>query len=152
MAKTTKNEKQCKNCKAKCCKEIAVSIKTPKTEKDWDEIRWLVAHKNVQVYKDLENDWLVEFFTSCEQLNKKNKCKIYEKRPLTCKKHQSKDCIITGPNDYYKILFKNLEEVEKYLKKKKNKKINIKNKKTNYQKKQINKITYLKNQTKKQII
>jgi uncharacterized protein len=133
MTKITRNENQCKSCNANCCKELAVSIKTPRTEKDWDEIRWLVAHKNVQVYKDLENDWLVEFFTPCEQLDKNNKCKIYKKRPLTCKKHQSKDCIITGPNDYYKILFKSLEEVEEFIKNKR-----IKSKKRTKNKKNKN--------------
>ncbi|MDD4250883.1 MAG: YkgJ family cysteine cluster protein [Candidatus ainarchaeum sp.] len=120
--KISQNEISCKTCLADCCKEVAVSINTPKTKKDWDEIKWLVLHKNVQVYKDFENDWLVEFFTPCEKLSKTNKCTIYKKRPLICKEHQSKNCIKTGPQDYYKILFKTINDVEKYLQQKNKKK------------------------------
>lgn len=128
---TNSKENPCIDCIADCCREVAVPINTPRTKKDWDEIRWLCAHKNVQVFKDLENDWLVEFITPCEKLDFSSMCTIYGKRPHICSEHSSTNCIKVDPNGYYKILFKNLEDVDNYIKKKKYKwttKIKKKNK------------------------
>ncbi len=134
----------CGLCLADCCKEVAVSINSPKTKKDWDEIKWLVAHKNIQVFKDFENDWLVEFFTPCEKLDTKNRCTIYKKRPYICKNHPADNCIKTDPDKYYKVLFKNFEDVEKYLKEKnkkslKRKKLKIKKSLTKIKKAKLKK-------------
>lgn len=118
MKVLNKKNNPCLVCLADCCKEVAVAINPPKSKADWDEIKWLVAHKNVSVYKDFENDWLVEFVTPCEKLNEQNRCTIYKKRPSICKDHSFENCIKTDPHNYSKILFKNLEDVEKYLKKK----------------------------------
>jgi len=108
----------CYSCNALCCREVGVSLGPPKNKRDWDEIKWLVSHKYINVYKDLENDWLVEFKTNCKYLDKKNRCKIYNKRHLICQEHKNDDCIKTD-NDYHKVLFRSVEDVEKYLKKKK---------------------------------
>jgi len=110
--KTKKNI--CHDCEALCCREVAVSINTPKTKKDYDEIKWLICHKDVQVYKDHENDWLVEFKTDCEFLDQNWKCTIYDKRPFVCREHSNTDCI-KHSDDYHKKIFRNLEDVEKYL-------------------------------------
>lgn len=127
--KTNKEKNPCIECIADCCREVAVPINTPRTKKDWDEIRWLCAHKNVQVFKDLENDWLVEFITPCEKLDYTNMCKIYETRPHICKEHSHTNCIKVDPDGYYKVLFKNIEDVDNYIKKKNYKWIKNKKKK-----------------------
>jgi Fe-S-cluster containining protein len=118
FSKKEKENNPCVECLADCCQEVAVPINTPTDKKGWDEIRWLVAHKNVQVFKDHENDWLVEFITPCEKLDSHNMCKIYNSRPHICKEYSHKDCVKVDPDGYYKILFKNLEEVDAYLKNK----------------------------------
>ncbi len=114
--KNTDNDNPCIECIADCCREVAVPLNTPRTKKDWDEIRWLCAHKNVQVFKDLEGDWLVEFITPCEKLDYANMCKIYSTRPHICSEHSHTNCIKTDPNGYYKILFKTIEDVDNYIK------------------------------------
>ncbi len=114
----TKNVNPCFDCKAHCCREVAVSLGSPKTKKDWDEIKWLVSHKNINVYKDNENDWLVEFQSDCKYLDENNRCKIYSKRPDICSGHKNTECIIHGEEEYYKIIFYDISDVEKYLEKK----------------------------------
>ncbi|MBT4870655.1 MAG: hypothetical protein HON47_03720 [Candidatus Diapherotrites archaeon] len=113
-----KSEKNiCFDCDALCCREVAVSIDTPRTKEDFDEIKWLVCHKNTNVYKDHENDWLVEFASDCEHLDKNWRCKIYEKRPFVCREHSNKDCI-KNSNNYHQKIFRTIEDVDKYLEEK----------------------------------
>ena len=116
----------CNNCNAACCREIAIGIDTPKTKKDWEEIKWMVAHKDVNVFKDFENDWLIEFRADCNHLNENHKCTIYEKRPSVCSDHSNKECIIHS-GDYYKARFTSITDVEKYLENKKYKYMQKKN-------------------------
>lgn len=117
------NSKDCNNCKALCCRSVSVEIDRPTTKADWENIKWLVAHKNINVYKDFDSDWLVEFFTDCDFLTKDNKCSIYNKRMQICKKHSPQDCENHVKGDYYKIIFRKLADVESYLEQKnKNKK------------------------------
>jgi uncharacterized protein len=113
----TKNN-PCLDCNAACCRELSVDIGTPKTKKDWEEIKWLVVHKNVHVYQDNENDWMVEFISPCEKLDEKGLCKIYDKRPGVCSEHSHEYCVHHNSENYYKIIFKKLEDVEAHLKKK----------------------------------
>ncbi len=112
----------CEECDAACCKAVAIEIDEPTTKEDWEDIRWQVAHKNIIVYLDNEDDWLIEFHTPCDQLDEKNRCKIYDKRPTMCHKHDPDGCIKNGEGKFYKILFRTIEDVDEYLaKKKKNK-------------------------------
>ncbi len=120
-------KKDCLKCSADCCKDVSVHLNTPRTKKDWEEIRFLTAHKNIHVYKDNEGDWLVEFFTKCEKL-KNEKCEIYPKRPFICRNHDADDCVKNGSGKYYKILFEKIEDVDNYLKEKEKKKAKKKKK------------------------
>ncbi|PIN82029.1 hypothetical protein COV11_00075 [Candidatus Woesearchaeota archaeon CG10_big_fil_rev_8_21_14_0_10_30_7] len=109
---------KCEDCTAKCCRYVSVGLDTPKTLKAFDEIRWMVAHKNVIVYKDTERDWVVSFLTDCENLDDKNQCKIYETRMKLCKDHDSKTCEVNGKGPNELILFRTMKDVEDYVKKK----------------------------------
>ena len=67
----------CEQCPdSSCCKDVTVEIDEPDTVEDWDEIRWMVSHKNVSVYKDNEDEkWVkVKGFK-----NNKEALKIYKK-------------------------------------------------------------------------
>jgi Fe-S-cluster containining protein len=108
----------CKDCKSDCCKYIAVEIDEPETPEEFDEIRWFVAHENVRVYKDSDEDWLVEFVTPCKMLDEHNNCKIYGKRPKICDEHGMDECVQNGEGDVELILFETVEQVEEYMKKK----------------------------------
>ncbi|MBS3162511.1 YkgJ family cysteine cluster protein [Candidatus Woesearchaeota archaeon] len=107
----------CNECNGACCREICVEIDEPKTVEDWDEIRWMVAHENIAVYVDDEDDWLVEIQTNCSKLNKDNKCLIYEKRPLICKDHKTDTCVKNAEEEGEKLRFNNVEEVEAHIEK-----------------------------------
>lgn len=106
----------CKECKAECCQYVSVSL-NPKYPEDWDEIKWFLLHENVIVYKDHENEWMVEFRTKCRHLDETNhKCTKYEHRPQICKEHDPHDCD-ASPGEFYTVLFKKPEDVDEYLKK-----------------------------------
>ena len=105
----------CDTCSASCCRSVAIEWITPVSLDDWEHVRWLVSHKNVSVYKDVEGDWLVEFQSDCEHLDKNNRCKIYEKRMQICKDHPSDSCEKTGDTPEYTIMFKTMKDVDDYL-------------------------------------
>jgi len=116
----------CEQCDALCCKSVAVEIDEPETKEDWDEIRWYLYHEDIIVYKDNDGDWLVEFQTNCKQLDKDEKCKIYEKRPKICRKHDLESCQMNGEDDIGKPVFKTVEDLNKYLEEQKEKWKNMK--------------------------
>ncbi|HIJ05426.1 MAG: hypothetical protein QT08_C0015G0022 [archaeon GW2011_AR17] len=105
----------CEECKGACCKEISVEIDTPLDLEDWDVIKWMVAHENVAVYQDHEDDWLVEFKTKCSKLDFNNRCTIYKVRPKVCSEYPVDDCIMNADEPAEKIRFETMEEVEKYI-------------------------------------
>ena len=108
------NKKNCLNCDAKCCKYIAIEIDVPEDLEDFENIRWYVVHKNINVYVDEDYKWHVEFLTPCEALGEKNLCQIYEKRPEICRDYDQEEC--TFHNDYEeKFTFKTIEDVDKYI-------------------------------------
>ncbi len=107
----------CNGCNGDCCREICVEIDEPKKVEDWDIIRWMVAHENISVYVDDEDDWLVEVKTNCSKLDPNSKCKIYNKRPLVCKNHDPSTCVKNAEDDGEKLRFNTLDEVEAHIEK-----------------------------------
>jgi uncharacterized protein len=108
------SKKTCENCNGDCCKYVAIEIDTPEIEEDFENIKWYVCHKNVNVYIDGEDVWHIEFITPCEFLGEKNKCGIYEKRPKICREYDCDEC--TFHNNYEeKHIFKTLKDVEDYI-------------------------------------
>jgi len=105
----------CSKCDAVCCKYVTVKLEDPVNPEDWDEMKWLLIHENIIVYKDNEDEWMVEFITKCKHLEG-NRCNNYEKRPDVCKDHDPSDCDASS-GEFCKILFKKPEDVDEYLKK-----------------------------------
>lgn len=116
----TELSKLCFKCQGECCKHVALEIDKPTCKRDYDNIRWYLAHKNVEVFIDDSDDWYIKFFSDCEYLAKDGKCANYEERPKICREYPSKDayCEYEGEEDYYKFLFKNDKEFTEYLNKK----------------------------------
>ena len=113
--------KTCEACKAICCRHIALPIDKPTTKKEYDYIRWYLMHENVNVYIDYDKEWMIEFKTPCRHLGKDYKCKNYNGRPDICRKYPEKnqECEYLSDTPCYKIMFHNVDEFEKYLKRKK---------------------------------
>ena len=101
-----------------CCRDVTVEIEEPETLEDWDEIRWMVAHKNVAVYVDNDDDWVVEFKTPCKKLDDKGKCTIYHERPQMCKEHELESCVYNGEGTVEKMRFDTMAQVEEHIKSK----------------------------------
>ena len=105
----------CEKCEGKCCKYVILEIDTPETKKDFEDVKWFVCHKNVNVFVDDEDNWNLEFLTPCEFLGKKNKCGIYERRPKICRKYDTEECLFHNGNYKQKYTFEKIEDVEKYV-------------------------------------
>jgi hypothetical protein len=106
----------CKDCSAECCKHIAVPIDEPKTWEEFEAIKWYISHENVCVYKDVEGDWLVECITKCGQLNG-HRCMAWgtDRYPSICTDYDMKTCVMNEEGEYWEIMFKTAEDVDRYL-------------------------------------
>ena len=112
----SKNKDLCAGC-SMCCRYVCVEIDTPTTKTDYDEIMWMLIHKDIWVYIDDEDgDWYVQFNTPCEALDDEHLCKIYRNRPNVCRKHTQDSCEKYGEGEYYKKMFKTREEFLEWLK------------------------------------
>lgn len=112
--KLTKSEKNCESCDAKCCKSVVIEIDAPEKIEDFEEIKWFVSHKDVNVFVDEDKKWYLEFLTPCEFLGEKNKCTNYENRPKICRDYNHEECVFH--NDYKEeFTFKNLKDIENYI-------------------------------------
>jgi uncharacterized protein len=109
--------KLCQQCKGQCCKHVALEIDKPTCKKDYDNIRWYLMHKNVEVFIDNDGGWNIKFSSHCEHLEKNGQCGIYETRPKICRDYPGKDeaCEYAGETEYYQQLFSNAKEFEHYL-------------------------------------
>jgi Fe-S-cluster containining protein len=79
-------------CKGECCGYVSVYIDTPRAKADFDEIKWFTAHENVTVYRDHDQQWIVEFVTPCAYLDESFMCKVYGSHPDVCSAYNPDDC------------------------------------------------------------
>jgi len=105
----------CKDCDGKCCNYITIQIDEPEDDIDFEELKWFLCHENILVYIDNDDDWCVEVRTNCKNLDENNACKIYATRPIVCLEHETHECEHNEKyDDYYKRLFKTMEDIEAY--------------------------------------
>ena len=83
--------KRCNKCGNRCCRYVAIEIDTPRTDEDFDDIRWYVAHRKVTVFKH-DGEWHFNVNTKCKQLDKDGRCKMYDKRPRICREYELDEC------------------------------------------------------------
>jgi len=108
-----KNKNPCEGC-TKCCEYICIEIDKPENKEDYDEIKWYLLHRDVWVFIDNDNSWNIQFNTKCMKLQD-GKCGYYEQRPHICRAHSADECEKYGEGDSFKVLFKSLEEFEKWV-------------------------------------
>ena len=109
-------KKTCEDCDGMCCKYVAIEIDAPEKKQDFENIKWYVLHKNVNVFVSEDDEWHVEFITPCEFLGENGLCENYEKRPKICKDYDEEYCLFHNPDYSEKFTFKNLRDVEEYIK------------------------------------
>jgi len=105
----------CKKCDAFCCKYLALEIDKPTTKNDFENIRWYISHQKTSVFIQ-EGTWYLKVGNRCKYLDNTNRCKIYEKRPAICRKHNPRECEYHDRNAIREI--KTFKQLERYLKEK----------------------------------
>ena len=79
-----------------CCTYIAVGIDGPRNAKAASEILWHLYHEGVSIYRDGDDEWMVQFESRCRHLLEDNKCGIYEKRPHICREYSEVSCEVNS--------------------------------------------------------
>ena len=97
---------------------FTVEIPTPTTKLDFDNLRWYMAHKDVEIYVDEDKSWNLLVNNPCQFLDKnKNKCTIYKDRPEACRQHSPDECEMYREGYAFERHFTDINELEKYIKK-----------------------------------
>jgi len=104
----------CEHCTAVCCRYIALPIDKPRTRKDFEDIRWYLAHENVVVFVE-DGDWYISFLTPCRYLTPDNRCGIYERRPAICRRYRTTNCDYHTGEYKYDFYFTRPEELAEYV-------------------------------------
>lgn len=105
----------CEHCTAACCHYLALPLDEPETPRDFDDIRWYLMHKGVNVFVE-DGEWYIQVPTACENLRADNLCGIYETRPKICREYKAGDCDYAGGSYGYEQLFQCEEDIVAYMK------------------------------------
>ena len=108
----------CAECGGKCCEYVAIEIDKPTSKSDYDNVRWYLAHKDVNVFIDHDKNWYIEFRSDCLEKDENNLCKIYKTRPKICREHGNVDGECEFYDNPYLDYFTTRKEFEVYLEKK----------------------------------
>ena len=103
----------CDKCAGLCCRWIALPIDNPKTAKQFDDIRWYLAHENVHVFVE-DDQWYLAVQTRCQFLRDDNKCGIYEDRPRICREYTTDNCDYHVGSYEFQQYFTTPEQIEAY--------------------------------------
>lgn len=105
----------CTECGAKCCRYVAIEIDTPKTKKQYDDVRWYLLHENISVFVDHDNNWHIEFKTRCRSLADDHRCIEYDTRPQVCRDHGWPIGSCEFFDSPYKLRFDSVEAFERHM-------------------------------------
>ncbi len=105
----------CNECGGKCCEYVAIEIDKPTSKSDYDNVRWYLVHRNVNIFIDHDSKWFIEFRTPCEKQQFDKRCSIYEIRPKICRDHGNVEGECEFYDNPYKKYFKTAEEFQLYL-------------------------------------
>ncbi|MBU8920363.1 MAG: YkgJ family cysteine cluster protein [Bacteroidales bacterium] len=112
--KNKKAKNQCEDCiPAKCCMYFSVEIDEPEDMDDWNDMLWIMTHRDVQIYMDDER-WFVMVNNPCRFYDPVKGCMIYPVRPNICRTHTWEDCEFERDYDF-DLHFHSYEELERYI-------------------------------------
>jgi len=109
-AKATKDE--CQDCPALCCNDLALMFIKPRTKAEIDDVKWQLHYDKVEICIR-SNRWYLVMKSKCIYLDRNNRCRVYENRPDTCRRHNPPDCEKFG--SWYDTRLTTPEEFEEYL-------------------------------------
>lgn len=84
-------ENLCEHCTAKCCRYFALPIDTPKTQRDFDFMRWYLLHERASIFVEGPT-WYLLVHTTCKHLLDDHRCGIYHTRPQICREYTTDEC------------------------------------------------------------
>lgn len=112
--KKTKDSSICKECiPAKCCMYFSTEIDTPRSAKDFDDVLWMLAHRDVEIYTK-RSRWYLMVKTPCRFYDPTRGCLIYPSRPRICRAHHSAECEFHDEYEF-DLHFHCYEELERYF-------------------------------------
>ena len=83
---------------------------------DFDTLLWQISHKDVQVYKD-EGDWYLLVNNRCRHILGDGRCGIYDDRPRICREYTNDFCEFDEPADKnFELYFDSYTSLLKYIK------------------------------------
>jgi Fe-S-cluster containining protein len=88
----------CLEC-ALCCTYVAVEISAPDSVQTATEVLWYLYHEHMSVYRDSDDEWMLQFETRCRNLQDDNKCAIYETRPPICRTYSAVTCEVNSSDE-----------------------------------------------------
>lgn len=91
------DEKNCTAC-GLCCSYVAIEIDGPATVKQATQLLWYVYHEGVSLYVN-DEEWMVQFDTTCVHLQPDYRCGIYDTRPHICREFSEQDCEVNTGDD-----------------------------------------------------
>lgn len=109
-----KVKNQCGDCiPAKCCMYFSVEIDEPEDMDDWDDMLWIMAHRDAQIYNN-DDRWYVLINNPCRFYDPVRGCLIYPRRPRICRAHTWEDCEFDDEYNF-DLHFHSYEELERYI-------------------------------------
>ena len=97
VANATSTTSKCDLCtNSTCCTYITQQIDTPRSKYDFEILLWQVSHKNIAIYKD-SDDWFLMINSTCSHLEMDGRCGIYNDRPTICRTHDNDFCEYDAP-------------------------------------------------------
>ena len=107
-------EINCRDCLAPCCRDLAMLITKPRNKTEINELKWYLHFNTVDIFIR-NHKWYLFIKGKCIFLTKENKCKIYSKRPVRCRKHTPPGCERFG--NWYDVLITTPDGIDDFLKK-----------------------------------
>ena len=102
----------CETCGAKCCHDLVVPVRKPKTPGDVEDLKWHLMYESVHLFIR-SHRWYLLFRTRCMYLDADNRCTIYERRPRRCRDMKPPDCEHFG--DFYETIIRTPQELDAHL-------------------------------------
>ena len=114
MAKKVRVEKDycLEKCPSECCKDLTIQILKPRNREEVEDLKWQLQFDTVRVYL-LRKRWYMLVKGRCMYLGSDNRCRIYDKRPERCRRHNPPGCERFGR--YYDVMLNTPEDLERHL-------------------------------------
>lgn len=112
--KRVRRRNPCEKCiPAKCCMYYSIEIDEPEDKQDYDDLLWIIAHKETELYVS-EDRWYLLVKAPCRFYDPTMGCLIYPKRPRICRSHSTGECEFDDEYDF-DMHFHSYEEFERYV-------------------------------------